>query len=202
MIKRINAPVMRAATPSSEAPLAAVTMASPIPSGPLHLENPRVVGISPASPATLRTPQASSAAAWWSRVLTVQIGPRHEVAPVTMVASQTAQKSPTGSNAQSAHRSRRGTGTRSRLHRWLLATNAWRSSLVDDGQSTFRRWEFFGSLSFRSRRRAGASSRGCLRRDPLFIRRLRWMRPRMGHESLGIGNTAGDLTLAGDLGAG
>ena len=47
MIKRINAPVMRAAMPSSEAPLAAVAMASPITSGPLHLENPRVVGISP-----------------------------------------------------------------------------------------------------------------------------------------------------------
>jgi hypothetical protein len=63
MIKRINALVIRAATPSSEAPLAAVAMASPITSGLLHLENPRVVGISPAKPATLRTPQASSAAA-------------------------------------------------------------------------------------------------------------------------------------------
>ena len=82
--------------PSSEAPLAAVAMASPVTSGPLHLENPRVVGISPASPATLKTPQASSAAAWWSRVVTVQIGPRHAVAPVTMVASQMAQKSSTG----------------------------------------------------------------------------------------------------------
>ena len=37
MIKRINAPVMRAAMPSREAPLAAVAMASPITSGPLHL---------------------------------------------------------------------------------------------------------------------------------------------------------------------
>ena len=63
MIKRINAPVMRAAMPSSEAPLAPVAMASPITSGRLHLENPRVVGISPARPATLKTPQASSAAA-------------------------------------------------------------------------------------------------------------------------------------------
>ena len=63
MIKRINAPVMRAAMPSSEAPRAAVAMASPITSGPLHLENPRVVGISPARAATLKTPQASSAAA-------------------------------------------------------------------------------------------------------------------------------------------
>jgi hypothetical protein len=102
--------------PSSEAPLAAVAMASPITSGPLHLVNPRVVGISPTSPATLKTPQASSAAAWWSRVTTVQIGPRHAVAAVTMVASQIAQKSSTGSKAQRAHRSRRGTGTRSRLH--------------------------------------------------------------------------------------
>jgi len=116
MIKRINAPVIRAAMPSSEAPPAAVAVASPITSGPLHLENPRVVGISPVRPATLKTPQASSAAAWWSRVMTVQIGPRHAVAPVTMVASQIAQKSSTGTKAQSAHRSRRGTGTRSRLH--------------------------------------------------------------------------------------
>jgi hypothetical protein len=63
MIKRINAPAMRAARPSSEAPPAAVAMASPITSMPLHLENPRVVGTSPTSPATLKTPQASSAAA-------------------------------------------------------------------------------------------------------------------------------------------
>ena len=63
MIKRMSAPVMRAAMPSSDAPLAAVAMASPVTSGPLHLENPRVVGISPTSPATLKTPQASSAAA-------------------------------------------------------------------------------------------------------------------------------------------
>jgi len=63
MIKRINAPVMSAAMPSSEAPLAAVATVSPITSRPLHLENPRVVGISPISPATLKTPQASSAAA-------------------------------------------------------------------------------------------------------------------------------------------
>ena len=116
MIKRMSAPVMRAAMPSSEAPLAAVAMASPITSGPLHLENPRVVGIRAARPATLKTPQASSAAAWWSRVVTVQIGPRHAVAPVTMVANQIAQKSSTGSNAQSAHRSREGIGTHSRLH--------------------------------------------------------------------------------------
>jgi hypothetical protein len=116
MIKRIMAPVMRAATPSSEAPLAAVALASPITSGPLHLENARVVGISAKSPARLKTPQASSAAAWWSRVVTVQIGPRHAVAPVTMVASQMAQKSSTGTKAQSANRSRRGTGTRCRLH--------------------------------------------------------------------------------------
>jgi hypothetical protein len=99
--------------PSSEAPPATVAPASPITSGPLHLENPRVVGISPARTATLKTPQASSAAAWWSRVMTVQIGPRHAVDPVTMVASQMAQKSSTGMNAQSAHRSWRGTGTRS-----------------------------------------------------------------------------------------
>jgi hypothetical protein len=124
MIKRINAPVMRAAMPSSEAPLAAVAMASPITSGPLHLENPRVVGISPTSPATLKTPQASSAAAWWSRVVTVQIGPRHAVAPVTMVASQIAQKSSTGTRAQSAHRSRLGTGTRSRLQGRLRSTKS------------------------------------------------------------------------------
>ena len=63
MIKRISAPVMRAAIPSSEAPLVAVAAASPITSGPLHLENPRVVGISHTSPATLKTPQASTAAA-------------------------------------------------------------------------------------------------------------------------------------------
>jgi hypothetical protein len=102
--------------PSSEAPLAAVALASPITSGPLHLENPRVVGISPARPATLKTPQASSAAAWWSRVVTVQIGPRHAVAPVTIVASQTAQNSSTGTKAHRASRSRMGTGTRCRLH--------------------------------------------------------------------------------------
>ena len=111
MSKRISAPMMSAAMPSSEAPLAAVAVASPVTSGPLHLENPRVVGISPTRPATLKTPQASSAAAWWSRVVTVQIGPRHAVDPVTMVASQTAQKSSTGTNAHSAHRSRRGTRT-------------------------------------------------------------------------------------------
>ena len=105
MIKRINTPVMSAAMPSSEAPLAAVAVASPITSGPLHLENPRVVGISPVRPATLKTPQASSAAAWWSRVMTVQTGPRHAVDPVTIVASQIAQKSPTGTKVQSAHRS-------------------------------------------------------------------------------------------------
>ena len=116
MIKMINAPVMSAAMPRSEAPLAAVAMASPITSGPLHLENPRVVGINPTRPATLKTPQASSAAAWWSRVVTVQIGPRHAVAPVTMVVSQMAQKSSTGSKAQRASLSRRGAGTRSRLH--------------------------------------------------------------------------------------
>jgi hypothetical protein len=63
MIRRINAPVMRAAMPSSEAPLAAVTMVSPVTSMSLHLENPRVVGISAARPAILKTPQASSAAA-------------------------------------------------------------------------------------------------------------------------------------------
>jgi hypothetical protein len=63
MIKRTNAPVMRAAIPSSEAPLVAVAAASPITSGPLHLENPRVVGISPTKTAILKTPQASSAAA-------------------------------------------------------------------------------------------------------------------------------------------
>jgi hypothetical protein len=33
----------------------------------------------------------------WSRVATVQIGPRHEVAPVTMVASQIAHESSTES---------------------------------------------------------------------------------------------------------
>ena len=71
--------------PSSEAAPAPVARASPITSGPLHLENPRVVGISPTKTATLKTPQASSAAAWWSRVMTVQIGPRHAVDPVTMV---------------------------------------------------------------------------------------------------------------------
>ena len=63
MIKRINAPVMRAAMPSSEAPPAAEAMTSPITSLPLHLENPPVVGMSPVSPATQKTPQASSAAA-------------------------------------------------------------------------------------------------------------------------------------------
>jgi hypothetical protein len=123
MINRISAPMMRAAIPSSEAPPAAVATASPITSGRLHLENPRVVGISPVRPATLKTPQASSAAAWWSRVMTVQIGPRHAVAPVTIVASQTAQKSSTGTNAHSAHRSRLGTGTRTRLHGRDLSTN-------------------------------------------------------------------------------
>jgi hypothetical protein len=49
--------------PSSEAAPAAVAMASPITSMPLHLENPRVVGMNPIRPATLKTPQASSAAA-------------------------------------------------------------------------------------------------------------------------------------------
>ena len=93
--------MMSAAMPSSEAPLAAVAVASPITSGPLHLENPRVVVISPTRPATLKTPQASSAAAWWSRMATVQIGPRQAVDPVTMVASQMAQKSWTGTRHQS-----------------------------------------------------------------------------------------------------
>jgi hypothetical protein len=55
--------------------------------------------------------------------MTVQIGPRHAVAPVTMVASQMAQNSSTGTKAQSAHRSRRGTGTHSRLHGWLRSRN-------------------------------------------------------------------------------
>jgi hypothetical protein len=63
MIKRINAPVMRAAIPSSEAPPAAVAMASPITSTKLHVENPRVVRPSPARPEIHQTPQASSAAA-------------------------------------------------------------------------------------------------------------------------------------------
>jgi hypothetical protein len=63
MINRMSAPMMSAAMPSREAPPAAVAMASPITSMPLHLENPRVVGISPARPATLKTPQASNAAA-------------------------------------------------------------------------------------------------------------------------------------------
>jgi hypothetical protein len=85
--------VISAASPSKAAPPAAAAVASPMTSMPLHLENPRVVGMSPTRPAILKTPQASSAAAWWSRVATVQIGPRHEVAPVTMVASQIAQKS-------------------------------------------------------------------------------------------------------------
>jgi hypothetical protein len=116
MIKRINAPVMRAAIPSSEAPPAAVVIASPITSTTLHVENPRVVRPSPARPEIHKTPQASSAAALWPRVVTVQIGPRHAVAPVTMVASQTAQKSSTGINAKRAHRNRGETATRSRLH--------------------------------------------------------------------------------------
>jgi hypothetical protein len=55
--------MMSAAMPSREAPPAAVAVASPITSMPLHLENPRVVGISPTRLATLKTPQASSAAA-------------------------------------------------------------------------------------------------------------------------------------------
>jgi hypothetical protein len=125
--------------PSKEAPLAAVVLASPITSRPLHLENPRVVGINPTRPATLKTPQASSAAAWWSRVVTVQIGPRHGVAPVTMVASQTAQKSSTGTNAQSAHRSRRGTGTRSRLQGRDLSTKANSRAEFESGEEDRRR---------------------------------------------------------------
>jgi len=56
--------------------------------------------------------------------MTVHIGPRHAVDPVTMVASQMAQKSSIGSRAQSDHRSRRGTGTRSRLHGLLCATKS------------------------------------------------------------------------------
>jgi hypothetical protein len=138
MIKRTNAPVMRAAIPSSEAPLVAVAAASPITSGPLHLENPRVVGISPTKTATLKTPQASSAAALWSRVVTVQIGPRHAVDPVTIVASQTAQKSSTGTNAHRAHRSRLGTGTRSQLHSWLPSTNSESTSELELGDNNRR----------------------------------------------------------------
>ena len=115
MIKRINSPVMRAAMPSSEAPPAAMAMASPITSGPLHLENPRVVGISPARAATLKTPQASGCGVM-VRVATLQIGPRHAVDPVTMVASQMAQNSSTGTKAQSDHRSGLGTGALFRLH--------------------------------------------------------------------------------------
>ena len=116
MIKTMSAPMRSATTPSSAAPPAAKAIASPITSIPLHLKNPRVVGIRPTSPAALKTPQASSAAAWWSSVMTVQIGPRHAVDPATMVASQMAQNSSTGIKVQSAQRSRRGTGTRSQLH--------------------------------------------------------------------------------------
>jgi hypothetical protein len=139
IIKRITRPVIRAATPSSEAPLVAVALASPITSGPLHLENPRVVGIRPTSPAALKTPQASSAAAWWSSVMTVQIGPRQAVDPVTMVASQTAHKSSTGTNAQSAHRSRRGTRTRSRLHGRLLSMKSESRAEFGSGDEDRRR---------------------------------------------------------------
>ena len=116
--------MMSAVMPSSEAAPAAVAMASPITSMPLHLENPRVVNTRPTRQQIQKTPQASSTAAWWSRVVTVQIGPRHAVAPVTMVASQTAQNNSTGTKAHSAHRNRRGTATRSRLHGRLLSTNS------------------------------------------------------------------------------
>jgi hypothetical protein len=99
----ISALIMTAAMPRNEAPPAAEAKASPTISMPLHFEKPRVVGISPTRAATQKTPQARSAAAWWSRVATVQTGPRHEVAPVTIVASQIVQKSSTGTMAQSAH---------------------------------------------------------------------------------------------------
>ena len=89
----MRTPVISAARPSRAAPPAAAALASPMTSMPLHFENPRVVGINATRTVIQKTPQASSAAAWWSRVATVQIGPRHEVAPVTMVASQIAQKS-------------------------------------------------------------------------------------------------------------
>jgi hypothetical protein len=49
--------------PRSEAPPAAEAEASPITSMPLHLENPRVVRISPTRATTQKTPQARSAAA-------------------------------------------------------------------------------------------------------------------------------------------
>jgi len=135
MIKRISAPMMSAVMPSSEAAPAAVAMASPITSMPLHLENPRVVNTRPTRQQIQKTPQASSTAAWWSRVVTVQIGPRHAVAPVTMVASQTAQKSSTGSKAHSARRSRRGTGTRSRLHGCTPSTKPEKTSSCERDRS-------------------------------------------------------------------
>jgi hypothetical protein len=62
-IRRIKAPIISAATPSSDAPPATVAMASPTTSALLHFENPRVVGISPARTAALKKPQARSAAA-------------------------------------------------------------------------------------------------------------------------------------------
>jgi hypothetical protein len=95
--------MMSAAMPSSDAPPAAEATANPITSMPLHLEKPRVEGISPSRAPKLKAPQASSAAAWWSRVATVQSHPRHEVAPVTIVASQTAQKSSIGTSDQRTH---------------------------------------------------------------------------------------------------
>ena len=55
--------MINAAMPSKEAAPAAEAMASAMTSTPLHLENPRVVAISPTRLATLKTPQASSAAA-------------------------------------------------------------------------------------------------------------------------------------------
>jgi hypothetical protein len=51
------------------------------------------------------------------------------VDPVTMVASQMAQNSSTSTSAQSANRSRRGTGTRSRLHGLLRSTKLDKTSL-------------------------------------------------------------------------
>lgn len=59
----ISVPMMSAAMPRSEAPPAADAKANPITSMPLHLEKPRVVGISPTRAATQKTPQARSAAA-------------------------------------------------------------------------------------------------------------------------------------------
>jgi hypothetical protein len=123
-IETIKAPMMSAAMPSNEAPPAAEAMASPTTSVPLHLENPRVVGINPTKAATQKTPQASSAAAWRSRVATIQIGPSQGLASLSMVASQMAQKSSSGIHAQNAKRSRPGTGTRSSLHGTLRSINS------------------------------------------------------------------------------